>query len=164
MINIRYLGDNCLREVSTDVKEDEYEDVVSVIDKMYEVMYSNNGIGLAAPQVGINKRFIIIDIENEKYVMINPVITKSSTEIQKYSEGCLSLPGAKAEVERPNEITVTWCDVEKNINVDTFTGLMAICIQHEIDHLDGILFIDRISKLKKNMAVKKVNKLIGNIN
>lgn len=159
VFKILHIGEKSLQETSLPVTDDDFENISSMIDEMFETMYSNNGIGLAAPQIGINKRFVIIDIDGlKKYVMINPIINSIDEEKEKHHEGCLSLPGGGADVERPKTVTVTWIDLEKNIHTETFSGLMAVCVQHEIDHLDGILFIDHLSRLKKSMVIKKVNK------
>ena len=130
---------------------------------MFETMYNAPGIGLAAVQVGVLKRLIVIDIskENEKrnpLCLINPVITKKSTITSTYEEGCLSIPGHFAEIERPADCEVEYVDDQgkkKSLKAD---GLLATCIQHEVDHLDGILFIDYLSKLKKDMIIKKLVK------
>ena len=133
------------------------------MDDMLETMYGAPGIGLAAVQVGILKRLVVIDIskDNEKknpLFLINPELTFKSKNISSYEEGCLSLPGQFAEVERPAECHLNYIDYhgkEKKLKAD---GLLATCIQHEIDHLNGILFIDYLSKLKKDMIIKKLIK------
>lgn len=160
--DIVYLTDKNLKTPSTLVDLDnELNFVKNCIDKMFNTMYKNNGIGLAAPQVGINKRFFIMDINScGKKIMINPVILEKSEIMEKNNEGCLSLPGGSAEVNRHSEILVSWVDINGNTKQDKFDGLASVCIQHEIDHLDGILFVDRLSKLKKSMVVKKVLKNI----
>ena len=130
---------------------------------MLETMYSAPGIGLAAVQVGILKRLVVIDIskEDEKkspLFLINPVITFKSKNTSVHEEGCLSLPGYFAEIERPTECHINYLDYngkERNLKAD---GLLSTCIQHEIDHLDGILFIDYLSKIKKDMIIKKLTK------
>ena len=132
---------------------------------MLETMYAAPGIGLAAVQIGILKRLIVIDIskekENEKknpLFLINPQIISQSNNKSTYEEGCLSLPGHFAEIERPAECQIKFIDYhgkEKELRAE---GLLATCIQHEIDHLNGILFIDYLSKLKKDMIVKKLIK------
>ena len=123
---------------------------------------SGNGIGLAAPQVGVKKRIVIVDLkENNKsspVIFINPVIIKESRERAVNEEGCLSIPGYYAEVERAKEVDVEWYDLEGEKVTKTFSGLFSICIQHEIDHLDGILFIDYLSRLKRRRANEKVKK------
>ena len=130
---------------------------------MLETMYSAPGIGLAAVQIGILKRLIVIDISKEKekknpLFLINPKIISKSKSTSTYEEGCLSLPGHFAEIERPAECHVKYVDYtgeEKEIKA---SGLLSTCIQHEIDHLNGVLFIDYLSKLKRDMIVKKLVK------
>ena len=138
-------------------------DIKKLMDDMLETMYEAPGIGLAAIQVGILKRLVVIDIskgEEEKKPMflINPKITHKSKKTSIYEEGCLSLPGQFAEIERPAECILKYIDYngkEKELKAD---GLLATCVQHEVDHLNGILFIDYLSKLKKDMIIKKLVK------
>ena len=126
-------------------------------------MYAAPGIGLAAVQIGILKRLVVIDISKEDQkknplFLINPVITYKSKNTSIYEEGCLSLPGHFAEIERPSQCSVDYIDYngkEKKLKAD---GLLATCIQHEVDHLNGVLFIDYLSKLKKDMIIKKLIK------
>ena len=137
--------------------------ITSTLNQMLECMYQNNGIGLAAPQVGILKRLIVIDCSDNKDIkkplkLINPEITKLSKNISEFEEGCLSLPSQYAKVIRPSEITLKYKNIEGLICESKFSGLEATCIQHEIDHLEGILFIDYLSKLKKGMIIKKLSK------
>ena len=144
-----------LEKVDTDLKK--------LMDDMLETMYAAPGIGLAAVQVGILKRLIVIDIskaEEKKnpIFLINPQIIYQSEKTSVYEEGCLSLPGQYAEIERPAECTLKYIDYngqEKELKAD---GLLATCVQHEVDHLNGILFIDYLSKLKKDMIIKKLVK------
>ena len=131
---------------------------------MLECMYKNKGIGLAAPQVGILKRLIVIDCsQNEEtrkpLKFINPEITKLSKNTSDFEEGCLSLPSQYSNVTRPDKITLRFKNTEGLICENEFSGLEATCIQHEIDHLNGKLFVDHISKLKKNIIIKKLIKL-----
>ncbi len=144
------------------------DSIISTLDQMLECMYQNNGIGLAAPQVGILKRLVVIDCSDNKDIkkplkLINPEITKLSKNISEFEEGCLSLPSQYAKVIRPSEITLKYRNIEGLICERVFSGLEATCIQHEIDHLDGKLFVDHISKLKKNIIIKKLKKLKKNI-
>ena len=135
-----------------------------LMDDMLETMYDANGIGLAAIQVGVPKRIIVMDIskdENEKEprYFVNPVIKNKDPEKVTYEEGCLSVPNQFAEIDRPSKCEVEYLDydgVKKLLKAD---GLLATCIQHEMDHLEGILFIDYLSKLKKSMIIKKLSKL-----
>ena len=144
-----------LEKVDTETKK--------LMDDMLETMYAAPGIGLAAVQVGILKRLVVIDISKEEekkkpIFLINPQIIHQSEKTSVYEEGCLSLPGQFAEIERPAECTIKYIDYdgkEKELKSD---GLLATCIQHEIDHLNGILFIDYLSKLKKDMIIKKLVK------
>ncbi len=140
------------------------DSIISTLDQMLECMYQNNGIGLAAPQVGILKRLVVIDCSDNKDIkkplkLINPEITKISKNISEFDEGCLSLPSQYAKVKRPSEIILKYKNIEGLICEVEFSGLEATCIQHEIDHLDGKLFVDHISKLKKNIIIKKLKKL-----
>ena len=134
-----------------------------LMDDMLETMYQAPGIGLAAVQIGILKRLVVIDISKDEekknpIFLINPEIINLSEQTSVYEEGCLSLPGQFAEVERPAECILKYIDYygkEKELKAD---GLLATCIQHEVDHLNGILFIDYLSKLKKDMIIKKLVK------
>ncbi len=144
-------------------------EVKNLLDDMLETMYEAPGIGLAAVQIGILKRAIVIDIskEDEKknpIFLINPIIRFKSEKRSVYEEGCLSLPGHFAEIERPAECELDYIDYdgkERNLKAK---GLMATCIQHEVDHLNGVLFIDYLSKLKKDMIIKKLVKQKKEIN
>ena len=145
------------------------DEIRSLLDDMLETMYNAPGIGLAAVQVGILKRLIVIDIskedkKKEPIFLINPKIIFKSSNTSTHEEGCLSLPGHYAEIERPAECHIDYIDYDgkkKNIKAK---GLLATCIQHEIDHLNGILFIDYLSKLKKDMIIKKLVKQKKEIN
>ena len=151
-----------LRQVSKTV-EKVGEEEKKLMDDMLDTMYAAPGIGLAAIQIGIPKRIIVMDVsrdENKKEPMffVNPVIKNKNSEKAKYEEGCLSVPNQFAEIERPNMCEVEYLDYngdKKKLKAD---GLLATCIQHEIDHLEGILFIDYLSKLKKSMILKKLSK------
>ena len=134
-----------------------------LMDDMLKTMYAAPGIGLAAVQVGILKRLIVIDVSKDEknkapLFLVNPQITYKSKSTSIHEEGCLSLPGYFAEIERPSECHVDYLDYngkKKNLKAD---GLLSTCIQHEVDHLNGILFIDYLSKLKKDMIIKKLKK------
>tara|TARA_A100001011_G_C14057733_1_gene734765 strand:+ start:12 stop:533 length:522 start_codon:yes stop_codon:yes gene_type:complete len=138
-------------------------DTKNLMDDMLETMYAAPGIGLAAVQVGILKRLIVIDIskgeeKKKPLFLINPKIIHQSKKTSVYEEGCLSIPGLFAEIERPAECTLKYIDYhgkEKELKAE---GLLATCIQHEVDHLNGVLFIDYLSKLKKDMIIKKLVK------
>ena len=134
-----------------------------LLDDMLETMYAAPGIGLAAVQVGILKRLIVIDISRDKekknpLFLINPEIISKSKNTSVYEEGCLSLPGYFAEIERPAECQIEYIDYEGKKKEMKANGLLATCIQHEVDHLNGILFIDYLSKLKRDMIIKKLVK------
>ena len=145
------------------------DQVRKLMDDMLLTMYEAPGIGLAAVQVGILRRVIVIDISKDDQkknpiFLVNPKITHKSKKTSVYEEGCLSLPGHFAEIERPSECHVNYLDYngrEKELKAD---GLLATCLQHEIDHLNGILFIDYLSKLKKDMIIKKLIKHKKEIN
>ena len=138
-----------------------------LIDDLFATMYNSNGIGLAAVQVGILKRILVVDVSNkddkkQPIALINPVIKNFSDETSIYEEGCLSIPETFIEIERPKICLVEYIDekgLKKNLKCD---GLLSICIQHEINHLDGKLIIDHLSKLKKDLIIKKVSKLKKN--
>jgi len=134
-----------------------------LMDDMLETMYAAPGIGLAAPQVGVTKRIIVVDIAREgeppqPYRMANPEIVWASDDDVSYSEGCLSLPEHYADVVRPRAVRVRYLDHENEIRELEAEGLLATCVQHEMDHLDGILFVDHISALKRNMILRKLLK------
>ena len=135
----------------------------SLMNDMLETMYAAPGIGLAAVQVGVLKRLIVIDISknNKKknpLFFINPEIVSKSNKTSIYEEGCLSLPGYFAEIERPAECKIEYLDYDGKKSEMNASGLLATCIQHEVDHLNGVLFIDYLSKLKKDMIIKKLVK------
>ena len=134
-----------------------------LMNDMLDTMYSANGIGLAAIQIGIPKRIIVIDISKNKdnkkpMFFVNPVIRNKNKENSTYEEGCLSVPGQFAEIDRPSKCEIDYLDYDGNKQNLIAEGLLATCIQHEMDHLEGILFIDYLSKLKKTMIVKKLSK------
>jgi len=156
-----------LRTVSTPVEAIDAE-LQTLIDDMFETMYAAPGIGLAAIQVGVPKRLLVIDLQEEEgedgkpirdpRVFINPEIIEKSDEVQLYNEGCLSVPDQYAEVERPAVIRARWQDREGKTNEEQLDGLLGICLQHEMDHLEGVLFIDHLSRLKREMVLKKLLK------
>ena len=151
-----------LRQVSKQV-EKVGEEEKKIMDDMLETMYQANGIGLAAIQIGIPKRIIVIDLakgEEKKNPMyfVNPVIKNKNQNLATYEEGCLSVPDQFAEVDRPSTCEVEYLDYYGEKKILKAEGLIATCIQHEMDHLQGILFIDYLSKLKKSMIIKKLSK------
>ena len=157
-----------LRQISEPVRIVNSE-IKNLMDDMLETMYAAPGIGLAAVQIGILKRVIVIDLskdveKKEPLFIVNPEITFKSKELTSYEEGCLSIPDQFAEVKRPISCKINFLDYEgykKEIDAE---GLLATCIQHEIDHLNGVLFIDHLSKLKKDLILKKTKKQKKEIN
>jgi peptide deformylase len=157
------IPDPILRQVSQPVERID-DEVRALAGDMLETMYAAPGIGLAAIQIGVPRRMLVIDLSKEgeekaPHVFINPQIVASSDERSVYEEGCLSIPDYYAEVERPASVRVTYLDREGKPQEIAAEGLMATCLQHEIDHLNGVLFIDHISKLKRDMVVKRFKKL-----
>ena len=154
--------DPFLRQKSKKVEKVD-DDVRSLINDMLETMYDAPGIGLAAIQIGVPKRIIVMDLAkgNEKkqpLYFVNPeIITKSEIDLT-YEEGCLSVPGQFAEIDRPDRCKIKYLDYDGKEQILNAEGLLATCIQHEIDHLEGILFIDYLSKLKRSMITKKLSK------
>jgi peptide deformylase len=138
-----------------------------LMDDMLDTMYAANGIGLAAIQIGVPKRIIVMDMskdpeKKEPRYFINPIIKNKNPENATYEEGCLSVPNQFAEIDRPSKCDVEYLDYNGKKKVLRADGLLATCIQHEMDHLEGILFIDYLSKLKKSMIIKKLSKLKSN--
>ena len=162
--NILIHPDPRLKKVCAPV-DDLSDELRALADDMLETMYDAPGIGLAAPQIGVLERLIVLDCvkdENEAprpLIMFNPKVIAASDDRSVYEEGCLSIPEQYAEVERPAEVTVTWMDRDGNPQEETFDGLWSTCVQHEIDHLDGKLFIDYLSPMKRQMITRKMQKL-----
>ena len=160
--NIVIEPDPILRKKSDPIEKVD-QNLRKLLDDMLETMYAAPGIGLAAIQIGIPKRAIVIDVtkdDNKKnpFYLINPEITFTSKKTSVYEEGCLSLPGHFAEIERPSECHLSYIDYEGKQKKLKANGLLATCIQHEVDHLNGVLFIDYLSKIKKDMIIKKLIK------
>ena len=158
--------DPFLRQKSTPVEQVD-DEIRSLMDDMRETMYAAPGIGLAAVQIGVPKRVIVIDLskDSEKrdpMYFVNPEIIKKSEDDASYEEGCLSVPNQFAEIDRPKNCDVEYLDYNGKKKLLKAEGLLATCIQHEMDHLEGILFIDYLSKLKKSMIIKKLSKLKSN--
>jgi peptide deformylase len=156
------LPDKRLRLVSEAVKHVD-AGIKKLVDDMFETMYAAPGIGLAAIQLGIAKRVVTMDLskkedEQKPRVFINPEITWTSDETAKYEEGCLSIPDYYEEVERPAEVKVKYLDLDGKQHEIKVKGLLATCIQHEVDHTNGVLFIDYLSKLKRDRVTKKFAK------
>ncbi len=171
-----------LKTVSTPVEKFD-EELKALVEDMFETMYAANGIGLAAIQVGIPLRLLVIDLQpedmdaepeecddhgcghshrplkKEPRVFVNPEILDPADETSTYQEGCLSVPDIYADVDRPKTCRVRWQDLDGNVHEEEMDGLLATCIQHEMDHLEGVLFIDHLSRLKRQMALKKLEKL-----
>lgn len=142
------------------------DEVRKLAADMLETMYYERGIGLAAVQVGVHKRLLVVDVNwseedgpGDQYVLINPEILSADSELNKYKEGCLSFPDQYAEVTRPASVKVRYTDLDGKQQEQEFEGLLATCIQHEIDHINGIVFVDHVSKLKRDMIVKKLAKM-----
>ena len=157
------LPDPLLRQQSKPVETVDSE-IQRLADDMLETMYDAPGIGLAAIQIGVPRRMLVIDLsrddeENKPQVFINPEILKVADEVSTYEQGCLSIPDYYAEVERPASLTVGYVDRDGKQQTVEADGLLATCLQHEIDHLNGVLFIDHISRLKRDMVIKKFTKL-----
>ena len=167
ILPILEVPDPRLKTISTPVETFD-ADLKTLVDDMTETMYAAPGIGLAAIQVGVPKRLLVIDLQEEEgagdepvrnpRVFVNPEILDPSNEHSLYNEGCLSVPDQYAEVERPAQIRARWQDLDGKFHEETMTGLMATCLQHEMDHLEGILFIDHLSRLKRQMVLKKIEK------
>ena len=162
--NILLHPDPRLKKVAAPV--DDLSDELRVLaDDMLETMYAAPGIGLAAPQIGIMQRLVVLDCVKgdteppRPLVMFNPEIVSSSDETNVYEEGCLSLPEQFADVTRPRDVEVKWLDVNGDEQQEVFTGLWATCAQHEIDHLNGKLFIDYLKPLKRQMITRKMVKM-----
>jgi peptide deformylase len=170
LLPILEVPDPRLRQISSPVEKVDDEARALVAD-MFETMYAAPGIGLAAIQVGVPKRILVIDLQEpadpedpesqpvrDPRVFINPEIVEHSDQDVPYTEGCLSVPDQYAEVDRPDRIRARWLDLEGKAHEEEITGLLATCLQHEMDHLEGILFIDHLSRLKREMILKKIAK------
>ena len=152
-----------LRMKSKDVEKVDHK-LQTLMNEMLETMYQAPGIGLAAPQVGVLKRVIVIDLSKDEekknpLFFVNPKVVWKSEDIVSREEGCLSIPGHFAEVRRPNKCKVEYLDYHGKMKLLDAENLLATCIQHEIDHCNGVLFIDYLSKLKKDMIIKKLIKI-----
>jgi len=164
--NIITIPNETLKKISSPIEKVTKEEQ-KLMDDMLDTMYAANGIGLAAIQIGVPKRIIVMDIskdpnKKEHRYFVNPIIKNVNNEKSTYEEGCLSVPNQFAEIDRPSKCDVEYLDYFGKKTVLHAESLLATCIQHEMDHLDGILFIDYLSKLKKSMIVKKLTKLKSN--
>jgi peptide deformylase len=162
MLQIVVVPDPILKARAKPVAAAEMDRVRALLPRMFTTMYQAPGIGLAAPQVGVGLRFAVVDLmpddKPEPIVLINPDVVARSKELATREEGCLSLPGQYADVTRPARVTVRYTDAggaKRQIEAD---GLLAACLQHEIDHLDGVLFVDHLSALKRNMILRRLAK------
>lgn len=160
---ILHIPTPCLREVATPVA-DINDEIKTLIKDMFDTMYDAPGVGLAAPQIGVMHRVIVMDPAGEEdepapLAMINPEITWLSEELRVHQEGCLSIPEYYEDVERPDLCKVTYLDEEGERHERTCSGLLSTIVQHEVDHLDGKLFIDYLSRLKRERVLKKFQKL-----
>ena len=159
-LEILQFPDERLRRLSQPVVDFDQE-LNGLAEKMLEIMYESNGIGLAAPQVNQTIRLIVVDISEDRdspRVFVNPEIKQPSGRVDS-SEGCLSVPEIRTTIKRYESITVEYHDLKGEKHEEPLNDLMSICVQHEIDHLDGILFIDYLSSLKKKMALEKLNRI-----
>jgi peptide deformylase len=167
LLPIVEVPDPRLRQISSPVEQVD-DEVRKLVGDMFETMYAAPGIGLAAIQVGVAKRILVIDLQEpeeeggdpvkDPRVFINPEIVESSDQEVPYTEGCLSVPDQYAEVDRPDRIRARWLDQDGKQHDEEIAGLLATCLQHEMDHLNGILFIDHLSRLKREMILKKLAK------
>jgi len=170
ILKIYETPDPVLRQISTPVETVD-DELKTLIRDMFETMYDAPGIGLAAVQVGVPKRLLVMDLQEpedpedpespvvrDPRVFINPEVLKTSEQEVPYTEGCLSVPDQYAEVMRPDRITARWMDENGTTHEEELDGLLAVCLQHEMDHLEGVLFIDHLSKLKRDMVLKKLAK------
>ena len=167
LLPIVEVPDPRLRKISSPVEAVD-DEVRKLVADMFETMYAAPGIGLAAIQVGVPKRILVIDLHEpeeeggapvkDPRVFINPEVLETSDELQVYQEGCLSIPDQYADVERPAVIRARWQDRDGTVREEQLEGLLAVCLQHEMDHLEGILFIDHLSRLKREMVLKKLMK------
>ncbi len=174
ILPIYLYGQPVLRNTTTEVTP-EYPKLKQLIENMFETMYNANGIGLAAPQIGLDIRLFVIDLEplaedDERFsgfkkVFINPEIIEYSEETETMEEGCLSIPGINETVTRPKSITIKYMNENFELQTDIYGGFFARCIQHEYDHIEGELFTDKISGIRKQLIKSKLNNLIkGKIN
>ncbi len=160
-LEIRILGDPVLRQKAEPLAAVDAE-TRRLIEDMFETMYGAEGVGLAAPQVGLSQRVIVVDPREkgvEPFALVNPVVLDASEAVERGEEGCLSIPGLKEIVERPAEVVVEALGPDgEQLRIEA-TGLLARVLQHEVDHLDGILFLDRVSPLKRKMLLKRWQKV-----
>ena len=154
--------DEILKKISKPIEKISINEK-KLVNDLFETMYNSNGIGLAAVQVGILKRILVVDVSNKDeekrpLSLINPIIKKVSDDTSVYEEGCLSIPNTFIEIERPKICEVEFIDIEGKVRNLKCDGLLSICVQHEINHLDGKLIIDHLSKLRRDLIIKKISK------
>jgi peptide deformylase len=157
---IELLGSEVLRRPAVEVAGID-EEVRTLVRDMFETMYDAEGIGLAAPQVGVSRRVIVVDVREkgvDPFPLVNPRVVEEGREREKAEEGCLSIPGVSAPVERPARVVVEGLDLEGNPVRVEGEGLLGRCLLHEIDHLDGVLFVDRVGPLQRNMLLRRYRK------
>jgi len=171
ILPIEIYGSPILRKkaVNVDLENINKEELKKFIDSMFETMYASDGVGLAAPQVGESIRIFVVDasemdkndpeLQNFKKIFINPIILKKYGEHKIFNEGCLSLPGIREDITRPESITIRYYDENFELQEEDFSGIKSRIIQHEYDHLEGILFIDHVSPLKRKLLQSKLNKI-----
>ena len=168
LLPIVEVPDPRLRQISSPVEKVD-DEVRKLVADMFETMYAAPGIGLAAIQVGVPKRLLVIDLQEpeeeggepvrDPRVFINPEILTHSDQDVPYTEGCLSIPDQYADVDRPDRIRARWLDEHGKSHEQDIDGMLAVCLQHEMDHLEGVLFIDHLSRLKRDMVLKKLTKM-----
>jgi peptide deformylase len=168
LLPIVEVPDPRLRQISSPVEKVD-DELRKLVADMFETMYAAPGIGLAAIQVGVPKRLLVIDLQQpeeeggepvrDPRVFINPEILTHSDQEVPYTEGCLSIPDQYADVDRPDRIRARWLDEHGKQHEQDIDGMLAVCLQHEMDHLEGVLFIDHLSRLKREMVLKKLAKM-----
>lgn len=145
-----------LKIIASEIKNDEFnQDLFNIVRNMYETMYAMDGVGLAATQVDIHKQIIVTNVDETERTFINPTIFFLNDETKKFTEGCLSFPGVKIEKERPKNVSLEYREVDGTFKQIHCDGLLAVCVQHEIDHLTGSLFIDDLGEFKKQRILQK---------
>ena len=163
VLKIEMLGSEVLRRRAAEIETVD-DDLRALIRNMFDTMYEAEGIGLAGPQVGVEQRVVVVDIREEgstPMALVNPRIVESASDTDKAEEGCLSIPGVAGVVERPITVVVeALSDTGEPMRIEA-DGLLARCLQHEVDHLDGVLFVDRLSPLKRNMVLKRYRALVS---
>lgn len=167
ILPIYIYGQPVLRKVAEDIDVANYPELKELVDDMFETMYEAEGVGIAGPQVGLDKRIFVVDLDyvsdedspdfkGFKKVFINAQITERSGDVELMDEGCLSIPGINEKVPRENKIVIKYLDENLEEKIEEYTGFMARVIQHEYDHIEGIMFVDKISPLRKRMIKAKL--------